>query len=266
MSSAERCRRISNVDRKTGAPKNEPASAGQLPASSPSDEPRSPPHLLGRSARPRNVGTMTAPVVVGSHDVSAVRAGHRRVHRASHLRWRILKAERSLLFRWKQSSSHPGPRGGGGREGRPWPWLTVGGPRSISSSAAACSSPWDRPVSPHPRDSSHEPPPPLPELPPNLVRFFSPRHLPRSPRRARAPAPTLTDAAKISLPEPEEGRRQRPAMGRRGRRLGDTLVGFTSFQAAGAGPRRGRPGGSRRRDATEAPLRPVRGRLPRPWG
>lgn len=92
MSSAERCRRISNVDRKTGAPKTsqrQPVSCQRHPRMN-----RGPHHTCLEEARaPRNVGTMTAPVVVGSHDVSAVRAGHRRVHRASHLRWRAFSKQ-----------------------------------------------------------------------------------------------------------------------------------------------------------------------------
>ena len=61
-------------------------------------------------------GTMTAPVVVGSHhDVSApIRAGHRRVHRASHHRWRAFSerehgtsASTRILLHPRTTRCHP---------------------------------------------------------------------------------------------------------------------------------------------------------------
>lgn len=62
--------------------------------------------------------------------------------------------------------------------------------------------------------------------------FFShrPRHLPRSAPGVRAlPALTLTDAAKISLPEPEEGDDSGLRWGVAGVVSAIPLVGFTSF-------------------------------------
>lgn len=63
-------------------------------------------------------GTMTAPVVVGSHhDVSApIRAGHRRVHRASHPRWRAFSEREhgtsasTRIFHPRTTRCHPGRR------------------------------------------------------------------------------------------------------------------------------------------------------------
>ena len=189
---------------------------------------------------------MTAPVVVGSHhDVSApIRAGHRRVHRASHPRWRAFSEREhgtsasTRIFPLGRRAGIPGGGGGGLRP--PWPWPTGEDPRWISSSAAACSSPWDRPVSPHPQDPLRRPP--RDQVPAEILfRFSSPLPLPSPTRRTRAPRADAHGCRQPYLPPGTRGgRRHGPAMGRRRRRLGDPPRRIRILPVTRARPRRGK--------------------------